>query len=244
MTWRFAAVGKHPAARDYFRVGDDFPLAGALAEWTGKGYPAVAVKEAGAAAMRSYRFWARAGQRDAIACGILRDSGDAVGRPYPLLVAGCGSLPGWESRWELLPLALEGAWAAMERLAARSFDGVAAFEEALRGLKIPSADWDGCKGAFDEALRTLPELSAFAPRPEDGRALPIDDGPGDDVAVQAARWSAAAKKRNLDPPGVVFMGGGLERTELFFFRRAIEPGDFSRLWAGQASSDGVTRPWN
>jgi type VI secretion system protein VasJ len=231
--WRIAAIGKHPAARDYFRAGDDFPLAGALADWAAKGYPPVAAAGAGGASgMRAWRFWSRGGQRDAIACGILRDSGDAVGRSYPLLVAAAGPLAGWEARWELLPLALEAAWIAIEQLAARSFAGVAELEGALRAVKPPSADWETFRARFDAALPGLPGLSPFAPRADEGIPLPIDEGNGADAAAQAARWHEAARQRNAAPPGIVFVGGGLARTDMVLFRRALAPGDFARLWGG------------
>lgn len=231
MTWRLAAIGKHPAVRDYFRAGDEFPLAGALADWAGKGYAAQDPKAAAAGGMRSWRFFARGGQRDAIACGVLRDSADALGRPYPLLVAASGPLPGWEAAWELLPLALEAVWGEIERVAAGGYPGLAPFEEALRaiGPKAPAAGFPACRSLLDEALAGQPGLPPFAPRPDEDRLLPVDDGPGTDVSLQAARWLLAARRLNPAAPGVAFLGGGFGGTGLIFFRRALVPGDFARL---------------
>ena len=40
----WAACGKHPAARDFFRVGQDFPLLKIFSGWVDDGYNMLAQK--------------------------------------------------------------------------------------------------------------------------------------------------------------------------------------------------------
>jgi len=56
----------------------------------------------------------------ALVCGVVRDSVDRLGRPYPLLVLGTGSLREWESHWDLLPYACLPVWQRIEYLGASS----------------------------------------------------------------------------------------------------------------------------
>ncbi len=36
-SWSWIAHGKHPAAKDYFRVGEDLPIFRAFSDWVDKG---------------------------------------------------------------------------------------------------------------------------------------------------------------------------------------------------------------
>ena len=43
--WRWAAFGKHPVARDFFRVGPDFPLIKGFSDWVENGYQILTSKK-------------------------------------------------------------------------------------------------------------------------------------------------------------------------------------------------------
>lgn len=91
--WQWVICGKHPGLKDYFQLGPNLPMVAALADWIEKGYRGVAGARTLASNLLSWRFWAAGPDRNTLLCGILRDSSDSVGRPYPLLVAGSGPLP-------------------------------------------------------------------------------------------------------------------------------------------------------
>ena len=130
--WQWLAHGKHPSARDYFKIGADFPLGRAFSEWAGKGYEGIVTKNRSVSGQASWRFWTREARRDHVVCGILRDSSDAFGRPYPLLVMGSGPVAGWDTNWDLVPFACENAWVQMEYLSARPFIDLRTFEAEVQ----------------------------------------------------------------------------------------------------------------
>ena len=78
-----------------------------------------------------------------LACGLLRDSSDSLGRPYPLLIIGSGSLQGWEERWDLLPLACERSWEQMESIATGTFLDFEHLQEEVRRIEPPRPQWSG-----------------------------------------------------------------------------------------------------
>jgi len=240
--WRFAAVGKHPAARDFLRVGSPSPLVEGLAAWVDAGYAGIGEKRRPAAETCSFRFWARGAAPGAVACGVVRDSADRVGRPYPLLLAGTGPLPGWEGRWDLLPYACLPVWERMEHIASRRYDGAAAVETAVGELVPPRPDWDGYARRRDE------EAAILAPPGPAGPRGAAEKGGGDGTVfvelsgTGAAAEAAALCRRRLlggeaEPPGAVFLGGTPARVVLGIFRRPLAAADFVRLWTAGGRRD-------
>lgn len=140
--WRWSTLGKHPAARDYFHLGEQNPFASALSEWMDSGYRRISEqREKGAYPIQSWRFCLKGHKKGHIVCGIVRDSCDGVGRPYPILVLGTGSLEKWEGYWDLLPYALERTWCEMEHLSTSRYTGLKELEEDLHILPPPQAEW-------------------------------------------------------------------------------------------------------
>ncbi len=232
--WRFAAVGKHPVARDYFRVGETESLIDGFAEWVGSGYRTLGVAaKPSAASHRSYRFFARGPGRDLLACGVVRDSSDAVGRPYPLLLMGCGPLRGWEEAWDLLPLACEKTWGQMENVSAGSPGDVARLDAQVRAIRPPDGDWGdlsarrGPPGEAEE--RIADRISGSVERP--GAILSLTDGGAEDLGLAASQGFSRARARGTGPPNAVFIGGTFERTGLALYHRSLTASDFVALWA-------------
>lgn len=234
------AVGKHPVARDYFRVGETEPMINGFAEWVGSGYRAleVAVKPA-MSALRSYRFFARGPGRDMLACGVLRDSSDALGRPYPLLFIGCGPLKGWEDVWDLLPLACEKTWEQMEYASAGAPGDVARFDAQVRGTRPPDGDWAGLsarRGTPGGPEAEIAErVSGQLGPPE--IILSLGDGGSGDVGVAASLGFSRSRSRGQAAPNAVFIGGTFERTCLAVYNRSLTASDFAALWADPSGGE-------
>ena len=58
-SWKWAAFGKHPAAKDYFRLGDETPFVEGLFRWVENGYQLVTADATTTPEFYSWRFWAR-----------------------------------------------------------------------------------------------------------------------------------------------------------------------------------------
>ncbi|MEW5801056.1 MAG: hypothetical protein AB1847_03020 [bacterium] len=113
-----------------------------------------------ASCVHSFRFWTRGSAKDMLVCGLVRDSSDRLGRPYPLLIMGTGPLPGWEERWDLVSLACERSWSQMEHLAA-SAGGQGTpvadrrhLEDGILAIKPPRSQWS-CLSQEKEACSGL-----------------------------------------------------------------------------------------
>lgn len=238
--WRFAAIGKHPVARDYFRVGEADPLINGFADWVGSGYRALGIGERPAtSAFRSYRFFARGPGRDMLACGVLRDSTDAVGRPYPLLLMGCGPL-GWEDAWDLLPLACEKTWEQLEHASAGAPGDMARFDAQVRGTRPPEGNWAGLsarRGALGDREAEIAErVCGQFGRP--GVLVALGDGASGDLGVAASVGFSRARSLGEGAPNAVFIGGTFERTGLALYGRSLTTPDFAALWGDPAGGGG------
>jgi type VI secretion system protein VasJ len=89
--WQWAAFGKHPAAKDYFRLGENTPFFEGLFTWIEDGYQLLTTKEITAPEFCSWRFYAKAPGKESLVCGVVRVSSDSFGRPFPLVITGIGS---------------------------------------------------------------------------------------------------------------------------------------------------------
>jgi len=243
--WFWFATGKHPSASDYFRVGSDFSMARKLAGWMEAGYGSISAQGFSVMALKAWRFWAGAPARGQICAGILRDSTDQFGRPYPLMIAGAGPLQGWEEAWDLVPMVLEKNWQRSERLATHSFGALRELEDELLGFSPPSAEWARCRAERDELLRTetgaaeegqAAYAALQAQQIPPGRAteiiIPIDETLHIDPTVVLSHWQMVLKGQgDGTTPNAAFLGGLPEKSFLVFFRRALLPGDFHTLWS-------------
>jgi type VI secretion system protein VasJ len=243
--WFWFATGKHPSASDYFRVGSDFSMARKLAGWVEAGYGGISTQGFSATALKAWRFWTGGPDRGQICTGILRDSADQFGRPYPLMIAGAGPLQGWEEAWDLVPIVLENNWQRMERLATRSFGELRELEDELRGFPPPSGEWSRCRVERDELMRAASLTStegtaAYAalharkilPGRETETIIAIDEPRHMDPTVALKHWRTVLKDRGDGIlPNAAFLGGLPEKSFLVFFHRALRAGDFHTLWS-------------
>ncbi|GAB4229242.1 MAG: hypothetical protein OHK0028_03210 [Deltaproteobacteria bacterium] len=243
MGWSFAAFGKHPGAKDYLRLGCTDPFLSGFADWVDKGYAGIEGKKRGMADSVSWRFWTRGSVPGALACGVVRDSGDRLGRPYPLLVLGAGELRDWEGHWDLLPYACLPLWRRIEYLGAQRYEEIGRFESAIRVLPPPIPEWEEFSGRRDreiparEAGSGAAGPSASSEPPGDAAApegtsrfLRLDGGPGRDPFPEAV--GRQSRLRNEDPraPNAVFFGGTIHKAYLGVFREPLAAADFVRVW--------------
>jgi len=240
--WRFGAFGKHPAARDYFRVGSSTPMTEGFSGWVEEGYGKIGGgRSRSAYDAQSWRFWARSSGKDGLVCGVVRDSSDSLGRPFPLLVAGSGPLRGWQLRWDLLSLACEATWAGIEYLATIRHENLRAIEDRIRGLRAPSPAWEG----HEERLRSLqipPESPVPIPAGPEFVVPLKDDGNGDPFG-KAAAWHVWLKCRPGEIPNALFWGGAPGVSRLAVFRRPLISSDFARIWSvPSAGQEGAAPP--
>jgi len=242
--WHWAAHGKHQAAGDYFRLGGDLPVLNAFAAWVRQGYQAAAAKRAPAAGYRSWRFWAKGSARGQLVSGLVRDSSDSHGRPFPLLIVGSGPLSGWEEDWDLVPFACEGGWNQMERLGAKGFETVRELEAELGKIRSPAPQWPAFRTERDglgdrlapaagappgAVLEGLKRRAAELAR-ETEVHLSLDEGTALDQFTLASLWHSLIRETGGQAPHVAFMGGSQEGSFLLLFRRALVPTDFVHLW--------------
>jgi len=237
-SWHWAAYGKHPVAKDYFRLGDDFPLGKGLSDWVDRGYRALGSGKDAGRGPCSWRFWVKGGGKDTLLCGLVRDSSDSVGRPYPLLIMGTGPLKGWESEWDLLPFACERAWDQIEYLSSMVVTDFKKLEGEVYNLRPPESRWAefaSRRGEFREKVASDPG-SAFERRMNDFSEstdgyICLDEGPFEDPFIRLNFWHFLLRAHLRAIPNAVFMGGTLEKSYLVLFRRALMPSDFTQLWS-------------
>lgn len=249
-SWNWVAYGKHPCARDYVSIGHEDPLSQAFSGWMDKGYEALGEKIK-KAAMRSWRFWAKTPKGDLLVVGIVRDSCDAIGRPYPLMVLGTGPVHDWKNRWHLLPYACEGTWTQMEQLAARRYDDTSKLRDELASaLRGPTPDWDNFEqqvirflqspdkqsiiGSVKNRAESLGGLSEFL--------IEINTSVPDGALPLLILWHTLIRQRSPESPNAVFMGGTSSRTHLALYDRALSARDFATLWS--VGVEGEEKKWN
>lgn len=250
--WLWAARGKHPSVSDYFSVGRDFPIAAEFSEWIKKGYAALAERDQPARMLSSWRFWARGTQKNDLVCGLLRDSHDSMGRPYPFMVIGAGSLPSWERSWENLPSACEKTWRQMEYLTIQKFGDLRMMETEILKTRPPFQVMTDCSalGGHLTEVSTMPRENApmldqlrkqvaSESSGAEGK-ISIITGKSCDSVTLAIYISHVLKEQLQTAPNAVFMGGTFDKSWLVYFRRPMRKTDFMNLWlSGSVNGQGV-----
>jgi len=230
--WQWHLSGKHPVAKDYFAIGDKNPMAEAFAQWIRRGTEQCAASREMLVANCSWRFWAKTGSRETLVCGVMRNSCDFMGRPYPLLVMGSGLLDSWEENWELLPLACEGLWNQMEQMATKNYQVFDRLKEDLHMLRPPQARWQDMHQKRDELLAGLlpGDLPAAFNGEQDALFLPLQCADRCDPLALIIQLHHVLKEKIRVVPNTLFVGGALEQPAFALFTRPLSIGDFARMW--------------
>jgi type VI secretion system protein VasJ len=246
MNWHWNAFGKHPATKDYFSIGEDHLLFKAMADWVKSGYEALgpASKSYDSENARAYRFWGRGPKRHTVSVGILKDSCDLIGRPYPLLLVGTGILERWEAHWDLLPFAFESTWGHLEYVAAKRLQSLEHLNSELTFFKTPEPDWpqfmnerhlSAEPGGYLENERPLDihniekGIRSLEKNAEVVWPLDCDRASSSPLIVKA--WHYYLKNKLSKIPHTVFLGGFPNRDHIAVFGRPLNPSDFIRLWS-------------
>ncbi len=192
----------------------------------------------------SWRFWLKGPQKEILACGLVRDSSDSLGRRYPIFILGTGALKDWEGYWDLLPLACETSWVQMEYLSTRASSGLKQLGEELQHLQPPISEWAelaGRRGGLKDYFG-LPESQGsnatwydwermLASRIQDPNFfLSLDEGSFPDYGAAVNFWHFLLKKRLKVIPNAIFIGGTLDEIFLGVFSRPLIPADFNEMW--------------
>jgi hypothetical protein len=211
-------------------------LKAGIAQWVGAGYREVC-GESPPNGHRFWRFWLRGQQKDYFTCGLLRDSCDGIGRPYPFTVMGTGPVAGWEQHSSLLAASCEVSWRSMEQLAAQAFKDVASLERSLASLKPPRNDWDTLQ---QEILPTTGGVVSLAGLPteagidDQGRIVcPISEM--NSLESQLANFVTKNIDESPDFNPAIFIGGLLEFPLLVIYTRSLKKEDCKLLWSIQPS---------
>lgn len=249
--WQWAAFGKHPTAKDYFRLGEETPFVEGLFGWVENGYQLLTARENGSPDFCSWRFWAREAGKNTLVCGVLRVSSDSLGRPYPLVIMGSGTLKNWQENWDLIPLAAERTWRQIEYLAANLFTDFKKLEDEIRTIRPPEADWSEQAEKRKELnrigspldpyasfldFRELKKLAALNAEKSEV-FVSLDRGPCDDKIMHVSLWHMLTRQSLKTVPNAMFMGGTLDKAYLAAIKRPLKPADFIQLWS--VSSPGV-----
>ncbi len=235
--WQWAAYGKHPAAKDCFKLGQDFPLMSSFSGWIENGYQVLASKNNLTEARRSWRFWTKEARRENIVCGVVRDSNDSLGRPYPLLIMGTGPLKDWGSQWDLVPLACESVWGRMEYLSEKTFADLRELEEQILDITPPAVEWL----ELARKRESFGELGPLQLRELEGSTsglsgrtdffIHIAQVPSRDNPELIGLYHSFVRARVEAAPSAVFIGGTVEKPYVGVFRRPLAPSDFIHLWS-------------
>lgn len=238
--WTWGAYGKHPAVGDFFRLGSENRSTSLFAEWMNRGY-SVQCGGRDVNSLRIWRFWAKGEKRDDLICGLLRDSHDTLGRPYPLLVIGSGRIDAWEDHWDILPVVCENTWSQIEYSVTRNINDLKQLETEICNTPPPQPDWaDAREPAAGHALLG-PDYAGSPSHISNAvttlcRAADFELFQFNREIVGNCRDNVVSVHRELKErvprvPNVVFIGGSYDTTYLACYKRPLQLADFTALWA-------------
>ena len=242
--WEWAAFGKHPVAKDFFRLGANLPILDAFSGWLEAGYASLVKK--GAKGVRP----------DHILSGLLRGSSDSIGRLFPLMIIGSGTMKGWEKSWDLLPFAFDNAWNRMEYMASRPYRDINDLKDDLALLSAPSSKWKVLSKEREKLRRNFKWDKAFGFTLSNGKSMEdeiksisvmdnvmfsLDYGYFNNHFAKVGFWHFAIKSVKKNIPNAVFMGGLENKAYMAVYKRPLANDDFARLCKPSPKTGILTR---
>lgn len=218
LPWAWGASGKHPVVSDFIRIGQDTQALRTFSRWVDDGFGRLAASRE----FHSWRFLSRGEGADGLSCGLVRDSLDRAGRPFPLLVVGSGRLEGWDRVWERLPIALDVLWARIEFICSKRASDLSELKGDINALPAPALN-DAGQATGRYSGETAPEI-------EGGGMCSVVLTGSDDHMEEVVRRLGGIRARLSMTPEAVFMGGTAARSFLVAFARSLSGDDFVRLW--------------
>jgi len=240
--WQWAVSGKHPLAADYFRSGAGDPIYSAFAVWMDDGFAALPNTPEARHAICFWRFWVRGAKRGNLLCGLLKASSDRIGRPYPLLIIGGGSLNGWEKNWVYLPAVLETIWQQIEYIASKRFISLEELAAAIHKIEAPTPEmfktirnreFEADHGASVNLSDNSSDIINIAEHLKTQKAVmvPLDEQSRADPSYLPVLWSLQLQMQGMDLPQAIFIGGPPEQQFLMVLTRSLKVMDFVNLWS-------------
>lgn len=242
-SWIWYASGKHPAVKDYFKAGWEEPLLKAFATWIEDGYRQLSTDKDKNVRQNSWRFWVKGTHKMHLICGVGRDSVDSIGRSFPLVITGTGRLRNWESRWDLLPVALDKIWHQIEHLCTKRFLDFKHLENEIHLILSPVKKWTELNAALPRAAhhqtasigtaterRALQKGLSRRQGPMLG-IIPLSHVSQEEQPAKIALLHAMLKEQSRGVPSAVFMGGVPDNTCMVIFSKPVRPDDFRKLWS-------------
>lgn len=227
--WQWAAHGKIPAARDFFTVGTESPVFKAFFGWLDTGCQQFNDRDP-LEKNRSWRFWVKGPKKHQLLCGIIKNSSDKIGRPYPLMLIGSGSLKNWEKQWDTIPAACEGLWSELEYLTTKRYDGLEQLNADLRLLK--PRDQAAGQQVPEMECRELSGNPAWIKRLKNEHQLAIPlTAELTDLETAIRCFHVYLKNNWQEIPGSVFLGGQPENPLFVVFNKGLTTDDFLKLWS-------------
>jgi type VI secretion system protein VasJ len=235
--FELSAYGKHPAFSDYFSLNTGSPLVNALSVWVEEG-----TKRKGNhnKKVHSFRFWIRGIKKGELALGIIRDSSDHLGRPYPLFIMGVGFVKNWEKRWHHIFSSFGAVFRAFEDVSASRYDSFREFETSLARINFPESlrindpglEGEASDGELNEKFRLPEMMMAWFNKDREKGVLSLP------VAALSGGFASTARKtkggglfgRKSQIPGAVFWGGLPENPVLTIYSRPLKTDDFCDLF--------------
>lgn len=220
-----SAYGKHPAFDDYFSVNMNTPLANALSAWIENG-----IKSDGTAhknkVIRSFRFWVLGIKKEELVLGIVRDSSDRLGRPYPLLIIGRTRLKNRDTQWPAIFSYFEPVFRAFEEMTAARYEAFKEFEAGLLNVRFFQPNFEKSETAFSNCL------TAWFKKEKENSSLALSVS---DLLDKFTSQSHAPPKKRIfktdSPlPGAVFLGGLPDKPMVNLYNRPLGTRDFHRLF--------------
>lgn len=224
------ACGKHPWAKDFFTVGDSFPLAEAFSRWLNQGVSELTMRGHSLETPVSWRFWVKTPVQDHLVCGVVKNSFDGMRRAFPLLVIGQGRVPDWQKHWELLPIVFENAWLDMETFAMQNYLDRSQFLAALERLKYPQCtwhEWSDC-GVPESTILMSDCPAGFYQR--GCSQIDLSSVPEQNLTGAVSMVHRQYKLNMSSMPSSVFMGGDLARRFIILLTDPLSIENFVLLW--------------
>ena len=226
--FKISAFGKHPAFDDFFTIQVESAMTRALVAWIEKAadQQTRAHKKNTAG---SYRFWTKGIKNYDLIIGVIRDSSDRMGRPFPLLITADVAIKNWQKTWHDIFTAFEPVFRTFEKSATGRYDDFKSFETSLQ--KINGQDVHPPGKTVDELPNSI--LAFYKKDAEKNQlCLPVSKllATFKNTGIKPETWGFL--KKNPQIPGAVFLGGVPDMPMIHMFNRPLRAQDFNRLFEG------------
>jgi len=167
-----------------------------------------------------------------LVCGLLGLSRDGIGRPYPLLVAGVGTMPRQIPIWENISLACRVTWRKMKYLVDQTELHRTDLEDTLS--EMPCPEWVG-EEESGSPMRCKEQKNHYM----EGIRTKLQQGLADRCVEidlldntlsrweQSLMWQQVCREEIQVAPYSLFLGDETEQMKLFY--RPLVVNDFVQL---------------